>query len=369
MIKIIIDVTRAFGEAVAWLLGIEKKQPAKQSKNAVREPEYDVWKVKILTPRPETQQPVTRTGPKPSTEIDPTAYFYWAGKDLDRWKLLVGATVQHTYYKIGFIENAYRAGERFDKVCLSIFMQRDNLNLVFYASDFTKPSKPFYELLVDSDCSRSFQKSAVPIIIDSVKRKEIQFEIIEPQQKEKSIQAPEDTSLWKHDWNEFAKIIGHYQIKYLYHFTDRSNILSINQHGGLYSWWSCQSNGISILKPGGDETSRKIDRGKELHDYVRLSFNSNSPMLKQAVHEGRIEKPVILTISTEIVYWNSTLFSDVNAAASNAHVGNGMEDFKKIHFEIVTQPYYSDNTKSFYQAEVLVKTFIPIKYILNIKQS
>jgi hypothetical protein len=89
-------------------------------------------------------------------------------------------------------------------------------------------------------------------------------------------------------------------------------------------------------------------------------------MLKQAIHEGRIEKPFLLEISPEVIYWKPTLFSNLNAAATNAQIGNGMEDFKRIRFEIATQPYYSDDTKSSYQAEVLVRTHIPIKYILNI---
>ena len=62
MIKLIEEVLGAFGEIIAWLLGIKKKQstqnknvarkpaqpvrkvePAAQSKNVARESEYDVW--------------------------------------------------------------------------------------------------------------------------------------------------------------------------------------------------------------------------------------------------------------------------------------------------------------------------------------
>jgi hypothetical protein len=161
-------------------------------------------------------------------------------------------------------------------------------------------------------------------------------------------------------------MIERYQIKFLYHFTDTANIPSIIQHDGLYSWWFCQQNGISIPKPGANDISRQLDRHKDLQDYVRLSFNGNPPMLKQAVHEGRIEKPVVLKISSEVICWKATLFSDLNATANGAQIGGDIDDIKKIKFEIVTQPYCDEHTKPFYQAEVLVKTHIPVKYILNI---
>ena len=191
-----------------------------------------------------------------------------------------------------------------------------------------------------------------------------QPEILERKKTDQHI----DPNQRKSDWNLFVKIVEHYQIKALYHFTDSANIASIKQHGGLYSWWFCQENGISIPKPGGNETSRELDRHKDLRDYVRLSFNQNSPMLKQALHDKRIEKYFVLKISPDLIYRETTKFSNMNATANNAYIGGDVEDFKRIKFEIVTQPTYPVEAKSFYQAEVLVKTHVPIQYILNMPQ-
>lgn len=171
---------------------------------------------------------------------------------------------------------------------------------------------------------------------------------------------------WKQNWRDFEKIIGGHHIQVLYHFTDSSNIPSIIENGGLYSWWYCNENGIHIPKPGGNEQSRRLDCKKNYQDYVRLSFNSNHPMLYQAKHEGRIKDEVILQISPEVVYWNSTLFSNINATANEAKVGKELDDFKKINFQVATKAFYSEETKSLSQAEILVETHIPIKYILNI---
>ena len=77
----------------------------------------------------------------------------------------------------------------------------------------------------------------------------------------------------------------------LYHFTDRSNLLSIIKNGGLYSWYSCDRHNIHIRKPGGDSSSRSLDSFKGYEDYVRLSFCHHHPMMYTAKKEGRISEP------------------------------------------------------------------------------
>ena len=301
-------------------------------------------------------KPATRPKPAPSIEIEPRDFFQWAGNFPIRWKLLVGARVEHTFFGKGTIHNAFRAQDRTRKIQLSIYIDRDRRNSVFFVSDFNSSEKPFRQLLVDAKCHAEFQKSIQDAPI-------AQAEI----QEAKPIHAVQATlDYWKQDWADYEEILKKYQIQYLYHFTDAANIPSIIQHGGLYSWWSCQQKGITIPKPGANDTSRSLDSRKEIHDYVHLAFNDNFPMLKQALHQGRIEKHVILKIKPEVIYWKSTQFSDVNAAANGACIGSDIKHFKNVRFDIVTQPYYNAGTKHFYQAEVLVEKHIPLKYILNI---
>lgn len=171
------------------------------------------------------------------------------------------------------------------------------------------------------------------------------------------------------DWREFKKILDLHGITSLYHFTDRDNIKYIIDNGGLYSWKDCEEKGIDIPKPGGGDLSRRLDVKSGLQHYVRLSFTRQHPMMYAALHEGRITNPVILEIDLEVLYEDSTKYADCNATRNEAQVGGTLSDFKNIHFDSVTQKKHFDldpDEQPFYQAEVLVKNFIPLEYIRNI---
>lgn len=174
----------------------------------------------------------------------------------------------------------------------------------------------------------------------------------------------------RNNWQEFQVILEQHRIKKLYHFTDRENLQSIINNGGLYSWADCEEKGITIAKPGGGNPSRKLDKKHGLEHYVRLSFTKRHPMMFVAKDDGRINDPVILEINPEILYEEDTLFSDKNAASNDAHVGGTLDDFKKIHFKSVTASKHFDLEESeqpYFQAEILVKNFVPLKYIANIE--
>lgn len=173
----------------------------------------------------------------------------------------------------------------------------------------------------------------------------------------------------KHDWQDFKKVLDKYGITKLYHFTDRDNLESIIQNGGLYSWVDCDKKGISIPKPGGGALSRQLDSRDNLGSYVRVSFTQNHPMMYVAMNDGRISNPVILEIDPKVIYEDGSLFSDRNATKNGANIGSTFEDFNKIHFSSVKASSHFDldvDEQEFYQAEILVKNFIHLKYITNI---
>lgn len=58
----------------------------------------------------------------------------------------------------------------------------------------------------------------------------------------------------KSNWQEYDAVIAQHGIKKLYHFTDRDNLESIIQNGGLYSWADCKEKGITIAKPRGSDS-------------------------------------------------------------------------------------------------------------------
>ncbi len=175
----------------------------------------------------------------------------------------------------------------------------------------------------------------------------------------------------KSNWLEFKAVLDEHKIVKLYHFTDRDNLESIIKNGGLYSWMDCERKGIKINKPGGSPVSRQLDSGRNLEDYVRVSFTTQHPMMYVAMKDGRISNPVILEIDPEVIYWNETLYANLNAAKHTIKpiIGPTLSDFKQIHFQSVKVRKHFDlpeEEQPYFQAEVLVKNFIPLEYIKNI---
>jgi len=152
-----------------------------------------------------------------------------------------------------------------------------------------------------------------------------------------------------------------------FHFTDRSNIPSIQASGGLLSWQESERNSLFIPKPGGDQLSRNLDIKKNLGDYVRLCFHPNHPMKYLAQKEGRIPDPVILKIKLDVAAWSTTLYSDVNAVAAYASIGDTIELLKQINFSLFRNgSWRSEEEKHQFQAEVLVHKFVPSRFIINL---
>ena len=175
----------------------------------------------------------------------------------------------------------------------------------------------------------------------------------------------------KSNWQEFKAVMDEHGITKLYHFTDRDNLESIIKNGGLYSWMDCERKGIKIAKPGGGSMSRQLDSGRNLEDYVRVSFTTQHPMMYVAMREGRISNPVLLEIDPEIIYWKGTCYSNMNATIHRIkpNIGDSLSDFKQIHFQSVKVYKHFDlpeEEQPYFQAEVLVKNFIPLEYIKNI---
>lgn len=173
----------------------------------------------------------------------------------------------------------------------------------------------------------------------------------------------------KSNWQEFEKVLKEGRITKLYHFTDRDNLESIIKHGGIYSWKDCEDKGIKIAKPGGSDMSRSLDQRDGLQYYARLSFVPDHPMMFVAMDDGRISNPVVLEVDLEAALWKNSMYADRNMTKNGANVGGTLDDLKEIHFDLFDGQRYFDMTdedKTYYKAEVLVKHFIPLKYITNI---
>jgi hypothetical protein len=173
---------------------------------------------------------------------------------------------------------------------------------------------------------------------------------------------------YKNNWQDFQRVLQQNNISKLYHFTDRANLQSIRQNGGLYSWNYCQRNGITIPRPGGSQLSWNLDMQKGLQNCVRLAFVKDHPMLYVAQSDGRIINPVILEISSDVIFKKETKFATRNAAKGGVSADGTFEKFSAIKFPILRRRYFDldEGEKPYYQAEVLVLEKIPLEYILNI---
>lgn len=170
----------------------------------------------------------------------------------------------------------------------------------------------------------------------------------------------------KENWEDFYQVLENNGIRYLYHFTDKRNIPSIKRHGGLFSWYYCKNNNINIPCQGGDYDSRELDKKYGLQDYVRLSFCDDHPMAYRLQKSGSdIE---ILRIKIDVALLKGTLFSNINAADKLHTHGGSLQDLKRVNFGATKRHYVSKSDEDFklHQAEVMVKTFVPLKYIDNI---
>lgn len=193
----------------------------------------------------------------------------------------------------------------------------------------------------------------------------------EARRKEQTEQAEKQrlmalSSELKEDWQSFKQILIDNHVKYLYHFTDVRNINSIKRHGGLLSWYYCQTHGITIPCQGGDSDSMNLDAMYGLEDYVRLSFCDDHPMAYRLKKSGSSIK--VLRISIDVALLKDTQFSDMNAADKRHTHGKCLEHLQMVNFDATKMHYLRSDDPNFkpHQAEVMVKTFIPLKYIENI---
>ena len=94
-------------------------------------------------------------------------------------------------------------------------------------------------------------------------------------------------------------------------------------------------------------------------------FDSASAMIIQCLGDSDL---VLLKIKKDVALFSDTLFSDLNAASTAHHHGGTYNDLMRVDIR-ATRRHYVRNTDSDFgkhQAEVMVKNFIPLEYIVNI---
>ena len=159
------------------------------------------------------------------------------------------------------------------------------------------------------------------------------------------------------------------RIARLYHFTDRSNLASIKEHSGLYSFAKLEEMGLPIPKPGGNDWSHDADRQKGLDKYVHLCFRSNHPMEYRAREAGTIKDSLFLEVHPDVLSRPGVLFSpDVSNKAGVEPIPFA-DALSMIDFEVLyartdwSDPAIQARLQNAEKCEVLVPDHIPLDLI------
>lgn len=94
-----------------------------------------------------------------------------------------------------------------------------------------------------------------------------------------------------------------YGITSIWHFTDRSNLESIKQHG-LLSLELLEKENIHVPCYGANELSHNLDRQRGLDKFIHLSIIKDHPMQYVKKRSGEIPNPVWLEIDVSVLFEN-----------------------------------------------------------------
>lgn len=175
--------------------------------------------------------------------------------------------------------------------------------------------------------------------------------------------------LLKSDYLKFKELLESKNIWCFFHITDRQNLESIKTHWWLLSWKVMKTKWIQPIRIWSSELSQNLDNIKSLWNYVRLSFNTNQPMIYVAKKEWRINNAVVLKIDTQVLYWRYSRFSNMNAIDRSVIIGENYEDFERlINLDfLIWWRWNWDSEKKKFQSEILVLQSVPSEYILNLE--
>lgn len=162
------------------------------------------------------------------------------------------------------------------------------------------------------------------------------------------------------------------QIPRLYHFTDRRNLESIRDQGGLHPLSDLKKRDVKIPAPGGNQWSRDADELKGMGRYVHLCFRSNHPMEYLARQDGRIGDSIFLEIHPSVMQFPSVMFTPDVSNKADVEAVPIIQATELIDFEVLySRTDWSDQAiqqrlKQAEKYEVLVPCHIPLTHIRNI---
>lgn len=188
---------------------------------------------------------------------------------------------------------------------------------------------------------------------------------LEEERKRKEKEEKERRKKFKDDAEAILNYFKQNGIYEFYHYTDSRNFDSIIQNQGLFSLRELDRKGIYYHQ--GSKT-------REKPEYIRLSYTKNHPLLWASKQNGRIKKAKILNIDIGVSSLRHTMFTNVNAARTSTpptvKFGKNLDFIKKhVKLDVVKRQYVpnkEDPDFPYFQAEIMVKDQVELKYIKNL---
>lgn len=170
--------------------------------------------------------------------------------------------------------------------------------------------------------------------------------------------------------DEFIRLIAaSSRYKFLYHFTDSTNLELIKKNG-LLSKAAQEAKMISCPRPGGDKQSRFSDRVKGVFDDVSLGMTNNHPMAYVARQQLRQADQYYLCISTEVLRLPGVRVANGMANAKNTLIkplsaGLAGLDLEVIYRKLNWSEEVKQRLNTARKYEILVPKMISPIYILR----
>jgi hypothetical protein len=162
------------------------------------------------------------------------------------------------------------------------------------------------------------------------------------------------------------------RIPSLFHFTDRRNLPTIRQLGGLYPLAVLREMKVDVPAPGGNQWSWDADEMKGMDKYVHLCFRATHPMEFRAREEGRIVDSIFLAVHPDILTWDGVRFSpDVSNKSGVPHYPV-QEALDLIDFDVLytrtdwRDPSVQQRLQQAEKCEILVPGLIPLEMIRDV---
>lgn len=166
--------------------------------------------------------------------------------------------------------------------------------------------------------------------------------------------------------------LEHYGIKSIWHFTDLSNLESIQKYGVL-SLRNIINSKIDVACYGANELSHNLDISKGLDQFVHLSLIPEHPMQYVKRKNGEIPNPVWLEIDASVLFKNKSIFSNQVANKTGAKLYGDINDLAEyIDLDVLwsrtdwRNPQIQQRRKEAKYGEIMIQDKINIQDIIGV---